>query len=77
MVVWQNAEEPEWIFLAVARVEYYDFVSACVVVVLIESQQLIDTYVREHAANAIDENKRPSEIILDVDMVEDSLVQEL
>ena len=59
------------------RIKHNNLITARVVVVLIESQQLIDTKIWEHAANAIEEDIRTTIFILNIHMIEDALMQKL
>ena len=77
MVIGEGSEQAEGILLTMTRVEDYDFVFAGVVVILIKGMQLIDTEIWVHAANTINKDVWASIVILDVDMVDDTLMQEL
>jgi len=59
------------------RVKHDNLVFTRVVVVLIKSQQLIDTKIWEHTAHAIDEHVWATILIFDADMVDDTLMKEL
>ena len=59
------------------RIKHDNLIFACVVVVFIESQQLIDTEIREHTAYTIEEHVWTAILILDADMLDDTLMKEL
>jgi hypothetical protein len=60
-----------------ARIENDNLVFACVVVVLIESQQLIDSKIWEHTSHAVDEHVWATIFVLDANMLDDALMKEL
>jgi hypothetical protein len=77
MVVGKGSKETERVVLPMTRVKHDNLVFAGVVVVLIESQQLIDTEIREHTAHTINEHVWATILVLDTDMLDDTLMKEL
>ena len=77
MVIGKGSEQAEGILLTMTRVEDDDFVFARIVVILVEGKQLVYTEVWVHTAYTIDKNVWAAIVILDVDMVDDTLMQEL
>jgi hypothetical protein len=77
MIVGKCSEETERIVLPMTRIKHNNLIAARVVVVLIESQQLIDTKIWEHTTYAIEKDVRATILILNIHMVEDALMQEL
>ena len=77
MVIGEGSKQAEGILLTMTRVEDDDFVFARIVVILVEGKQLVYTEVWVHTANTIDKNVWAAIVILDVDMIDDTLMQEL
>lgn len=77
MVVGKGSKETERVVLPMTWVKHDNLVFAGVVVVLIESQQLIDTEIREHTAHTINEHVWATILVLDADMLDDTLMKEL
>ena len=77
MIVGKGSEETERVVLPMTRIKHDNLIAACVVVILIESQQLIDTKIWEHTTYAIEKDVRATILILNIHMVEDALMQEL
>ena len=77
MVVLQSLEQAKRIVITLARIEYNDFISARVIVVLIESKELIHSQIRVHGTDAIEKHKRATVVILLRYMVDDTLMDVL
>lgn len=58
-------------------VEDDNLILLCIVVVLIEGEKLVDSQIGEHTAYAIQENVWTAVLILDGDMVDDTLMNVL
>ena len=77
MVIRKGSEKTERVVFPMTRIEHDNLVFARIVVVLVKGQQLIDAEVWEHAAYAIDKHVWPTILILDADMLDDTLMKEL
>ena len=77
MVIRKGSEETERIVFPMTRIKHDNLIFACVVVVLIESQQLIDTKVWEHTAYTIEEHVWTAIFVLNANMLDDTLMKEM
>ena len=77
MIVWERIEQTEGVLVTMTWVEDDNLILPGLIVVLIEGKKLVDSQIGEHAADAIQENVWTAVLILDGDMVDDTLMNVL
>ena len=77
MIVWERIEQTEGVLVTMTWVEDDNLILPCIVVILVEGKKLVDSQIWEHAADAIQENVGTAVLILDGDMVDDTLMNVL
>lgn len=77
MIVWECIEQTEGVLVTMTWVEDDNLILPGLVVVLIEGKKLVDSQIWEHAADAIQENVWTAVLILNGDMVDDTLMNVL
>ena len=77
MIVWERIKQTERVLVTMSWVEDDNLILPGIVVVLIEGKKHVDSQIWEHAADAIQENVWTTVLILDGDMVDDTLMNVL
>ena len=77
MIVWERIKQTERVLVTMTWVEDDNLILPGIVVVLIEGKKLINSQIWEHTAYAIQENVWTTVLILDGDMVDDTLMNVL
>ena len=77
MIVWERIKQTERVLVTMTRIEDDNLILPGIVVVLIEGKKLVDSQIGKHTADAIQENVWTAVLILDGDMVDDTLMNVL
>ena len=77
MIVWERIKQTERVLVTMTWVEDDNLVLPGIVVVLIEGKKLVDSQIWKHAADAIQENVWTTVLILNGNMVNDTLMNVL
>ena len=77
MIVWECIKQTEGILVTMTWIEDDNLILPCIVVILVEGKKLVDSQIWEHTANAIQENVWTTVLVLDGDMVDDTLMNVL
>lgn len=77
MIVWERIKQTERVLVTMTRIEDDNLILPSIVVILVEGKKLVDSQIWEHAADAIQENVGTAVLILDGDMVDDTLMNVL
>ena len=70
-----RTKEFERVLFSMAGIEHYELIFTRFVVIFVKSEKFIDSYVWVHASHSVEKYVRTLVVILNIDMVDDTLMQ--